>query len=106
MLTKGGRGHQKVIKVAEEDQCVNKRWQRWKRQLLSSVRGRAGEWGPETIQLVAPQCNTQCTADCIAHYLAKALCKQPNVPPVTITMSLGSDVNSVGAQFGSHFAHQ
>ena len=53
--------------------CVNKRWQRWKRRLLSSVRGRASEWGPETIQSVATQCITQCTAGCIAHYLARAL---------------------------------
>ena len=58
---------------------VNKRWQRWKRRLLSSVRGRASEWGPETIQSVATQCITRCTPGCIAHYLARAL-NSPYIP--------------------------
>ena len=63
---------------------VNKRWQRWKRRLLSSVRGRASEWGPETIQSVATQFITQCTAGCIAHYLDRALSKQPICPWVVM----------------------
>ena len=56
---------------------VNKRWQRWKRRLLSSVRGRAGEWGPETIQSVAPQCSAGCIAHYLAHYQSS---KQPICP--------------------------